>query len=504
MKKIILIFILALIIRFLYFPDNIYFGYDQARDAYEASLILKGDLKVTGPTTSFVGLNHGVLYYYILAPLLLLDHSPEFIAAVWRIFNALGLILVFYLSKSLFDKKVAMIAAFYFAISFEQSQFAIFLHHPSLGVLSVLIMYFGLALAIFSKKSYGLILAFLGLGLSIQFEFPLIYLIIPFSALILIFRKSFLNIPLKTYELSILVFLISISSFIVAEIKNNFRSVNSLLALSNFNSSKTLESIFNTYFYTVSKMVEFNLGSVPLLIIILILITLVVGRLYFKDKIKELLFLGIWFVGILTTFIINGGSGDLEKNTPLYYPNVGVSISLLIFMAFITQRLWQRNIFLALILIAFITYYNLSQIININPKGPIPQLTVQQGMLLSDEKKVLDFIYQDALGKPIAVKAITMPLDINTTWSYLFEWYGKNKYGYLPIWNGKNAEGYPGGLIVQEAQEGLPSDRYVIIEPTRGIRFGLIEDALRLEGYFTNIVEEKKIGEFTVQKRVKY
>ncbi|MCR4305918.1 MAG: hypothetical protein NUV73_02435, partial [Candidatus Daviesbacteria bacterium] len=46
------IFLLALLLRFLYFPQNTYFGFDQARDAYAVKEILNGDFKVTGPPTA--------------------------------------------------------------------------------------------------------------------------------------------------------------------------------------------------------------------------------------------------------------------------------------------------------------------------------------------------------------------------------------------------------------------------------------------------------------------
>lgn len=506
-KYIVVIFLLAVSIRFLYFPENIYFGFDQARDAYESLDILKGDLKIIGPTTSFVGLNHGVLYYYILAPLYFLgNNSPEFVAAVWRIFNALGLFIIFYLAKILFDKKItAIVAVTLFAVSFEQTQFAIFLHHPSLGVLSTLIMYLGLTLVIFKHNKYGLPLAALGLGLSIQFEFPLIYLVVPFMALVGIFYKNFLRLPLKTFVISFVVFALSVASFILVEVKSNFRTVNSLIALSGFNPDKTISSIFNTYLYTATKMVDFNLtgnwiyAQAALIILFIIYIWFVLK----KNHHKQLIFLGIWFVGILATFIINGGSDNLEKNVPLYYPSVGASISLLLLSAFFIERIYRKNIYLALILMGFVIFSNLSQITKLNPNGTILELTVQQGMLLSDEKKVIDFIYNNSNNQAFAVKAVTMPFHINSTWSYLFEWYGKNKYGYLPIWGGKNALGYPGNLPVENAQDKLPNTRYVIIEPTRGIRPGLIDDFLTEEGYFSKVVSEQKIGQFVVQKREK-
>ena len=78
----IVILLFALSIRFLYFPDNIYFGYDQARDAFVVQELLEGNLRLVGPTTLIDGLFHGPLYYYIFAPFHFLSGgNPEIINA---------------------------------------------------------------------------------------------------------------------------------------------------------------------------------------------------------------------------------------------------------------------------------------------------------------------------------------------------------------------------------------------------------------------------------------
>ena len=506
MLYLIFIFLVATIIRFLYFPESIYFGYDQARDAFASLEILHGDLKLIGPTTAFEGLHHGVLHYYILAPLLWLGQmNPEFMSAAWRIFNALGVFLTFYLTKTLFDGRTALVAALLFAVSFEQTQFAIFLHHPSLVVLSMLVFYLGLAEVIFAKKNYGLVLAALGLGSSIQFEFPLLYLIIPFLLIIVIYRKIFYKIPKKIILWSFFVFTLSVYTFILAELKYDFPILNGLLALTQFNPDKNIFNILSTFIYTAGRMLSFNIIGVWQWAgtVLIILIVTYIWFLCKKAYRPQLLFLGIWFFSIIATFIVNGGVADPERNIPLFYPNVGVSISLLIFIAFLIWQVFEKSKIIALLFIILIVFANLNMIKTDNPQGTMSELTVQQGMLLSDEKKVLDYMYNESSGQPFAVKAVTMPFFINTTWSYLFEWYGQEKYGYLPLWNGKNALGYPGNLMVDEKQETAPERRFLIIEPTRGIAPYLIDDYLKEENYFTKVVEERIIGLFTVQKRVK-
>lgn len=503
-----LVFVAALVLRFLYFPSNVYFGFDQARDAFSSLEILRGDFKIIGPTTSFEGLRHGVFYYYVLVPLYGLGQmSPEVSAAAWRVFNALGVFVIFCISSILFNKKVAIISSLFFAFSFEQTQFAIFLHHPSLVVLSMLLMYLGLALVIFAKKNNGLFFAFLGLGLSIQLEFPLLYLTIPFTLIIAFFYKTFIRIPGKTIILSFLTFVSSVSTFIIAEIKYNFPTINGLLALSNFNAEKTMETILNTYFYTVSRMIAFNFtGSFlesPMIQLVMVFLLIMLVLLFKKSNYRgQLIFLSLWFFSLITTFIVNGGVANLQRDLPLFYPNAGVSVSLLIFVAFLISIIKIK--YAAVLLLLLIIFANYQMIWDINPKGTMMELTVQQGMTLGDEKKVLDYIYNDAMGQLFTVKAVTMPFFVNTTWSYLFEWYGKSKYGYLPIWNGKNAQGYAGNLVVREAQENLPEKRYLIIEPTRGVPQYLIDEYLKEEGYFTNVENIHTIGMFVIQKRVKY
>src|SRR3989344_818501 len=499
---VIVILLIAVIIRFLFFPNNIYFGFDQARDAFTALEIVQGNLKLIGPSTSFEGLFHGVAYDYLIVPTYWLNKSPELTAAILRILNALGVLVVYFLGVTIFDKKVGLIAALLFAVSFEQTQFAIYMGNPSPAVISVGIMYLGLALVIFKKQIWGLILASFCLGLSIQFQFALFYLVVPFALILIIFKKEFLKLPIKIYFVSIFMLLLSIATFLLAELKYNFKTVNGLLALASAGSEKDLLTIIQTYLFTVNKMLSFNLtGQLPLGIVVgSVLLILLIWFFKKKYQKKQLAFLAIWFFSLVVTVLVSGGVRDLQNNVPLYYPNVGVSTSLLIFIALIVSQYKK----IGTVVVMLIVVANISMTLELNPKGTIPEINVQQGMLLSDQKLVLDYIYSSSQGQPLAVKAVTMPFNINTTWSYLFEWYGKEKYGYLPLWSGKNAIGFPGNLIVKEIQEDLPNNRYLIIEPARGIAPHLISEYIGEENYFTKIVAERNFGAFVVQKRERY
>lgn len=499
-----LVFVLALLLRFLYFPNNIYFGFDQARDAFAVKEILSGDIKLIGPTTTFEGLRHGVLYYYIYAPFYWLGQGdPAIAAALLRVVNALGVFIIFAIGYVLFNMFVGLIAAWLYATSFEQTQFALYFNHPSLAVISILIMYLGLSLLIFQKKEVGLVIALLGLGLSIQFEFILTYLFIPFLIILFAFRKSISKINFKILSLAVITFCLTTLTFIVAEIKFSFRSINLLPQLIVGNTEKSFYRIISTYLFEMGQVIKFSLVGIDQLRLIAGATVLLsfLWILFSKVK-KQVIFLGIWFFSTIIVYFVTGGE-DLKVSIIQYHPNVGVSLSLILFVSYLLYILGKKfGYLLIVVMIILITLFNLSLIQKVNPYGSMPEINAQSFMLLSDEKKVIDLIYLNAQGKPFAVKGITLPFYINSTWSYLFEWYGKQKYGYLPIWGGKNASGYPGNLGVEEAQDKLPNKRYLIIEPIRGIPIHLINAYLEEENYFTNLQEEHTIGSFVVQIRM--
>lgn len=497
---IVAIFLLALFLRFLYFPQDIYFGFDQARDAFAVLEIIKGDLRIIGPPTGVEGLFHGPLYYYLYAPFYFLSGGdPAWTAAFLRVVNATGVFFVFLMGKTMFDKKVGILAALLFAISFEQTQHALYFNHPSLAVVTVTIFYFGLALLFFKKKSRGLILALAGLGLSIQFEFVLTSLLIPLALLLLVFRKTLPKINKEVWLLSILAFVLTTATFIAAEIKFHFRSLAvffNLLSQSGM-SELSLRQILGNIYLISHRLMGDNLllanSQTAVLLISLIAIALVL--LLNRSSRFKTLFLITWFFSGTIPYLNN------TTPTPLYYYSVGASISLLIGVSFLLTQVWERAKAAAILLMVIPLISNLMLITTINSKGSMPTINVQSGMLLSDEKKVIDYMYQTSSGQQFAVYAVTMPLNIHTTWSYLFQWYGKGKYDYLPVWGGEAASGFPGNLQVVTAKSTLPSNRFLIVEPTRGIRYSLIENILREESYFTKVSQQEKIGDFMVQKR---
>lgn len=491
---IIFISLLALLIRFLYFPDNVYFGFDQARDAFESKAIYNGDLKIIGPSTAKEGLFHGPLYWYIIGPLYLLGNSnPVWPAGFLLLLNSLGVLLIFLVASSLFNKYVGAIAALLYAFSFEQIQYAMYFGNPGPAVLTLLVFYLGLSKFLFQKKWWGIPLALFGLGLSVQFEFFLIYLGATFVLMILVLGRQNLSSFVKNYKyllVSLISFLVPTITFWLAEMKFGFRSLKILLETTGAGGLSILDKSLKVYFDRLVLQIHDNIFSFGFSVqkpILFFLLGFLVWNIFSKEKdYRQNLFLLIWVLssGFLLVF-----------GTPsLYYSNIGISAGFIILISYIIYFIVKKKLFLGVLALALVLISNLSLITTQNPKGIINDIYVQEGMLLSNEKAIIDLIYQGAGGKPVVVSALTMPLKINTTWAYLFNWYGKEKYGYLPYWAGETAPGYPGYLPAWQSQE----KNYVmfsIIEPVRGVRGAFVNQFLEEQKQYGEVIYEKKFGD---------
>ncbi|MBI4058888.1 glycosyltransferase family 39 protein [Candidatus Microgenomates bacterium] len=499
-----LIFIIGLLVRLLYFPQNVYFSFDQARDAFTAQQILKGDFKIIGPPSAASDkLFPGPLIYYIYAPIYgIFGKSPENISLFLRLFNALGILLVFKIGQIIFNRKVGILSALLFAFSYEQSQYALFISHQPLAVIPVLLFYLGLSLLIFAKKSQGLILTMLGWGVAIQFHYVYILLLPILLMILLIFRRSIFPIlKLKTILICLGIFLLTTSTYFITEFKFHFRLLSGIwekLAATSSLSDKTHLFYSQETLFIINRFLHdtflANYNYTPILWFILAGILIILLK---NQKIRlTIVFLLLWFMGGLIPYFLSG--------TPSYYYAAAGSVSLLIFATFILEKFLAKRIIFQILLILLIIFNNISLIRQFNPHGLNPDMVIQPEMTTNYEKAALDYIYKSSQNQPFAVNGLTIPLNINTTWSYLFEWYGQAQYHYLPVWGGEAAAGFSGNLSIMNDRSKLPLLQFLIIEPTVGIKEYDKQKFFREENYFTKVIEEKQFGPITIQLRHRF
>lgn len=484
------IFCLGFFIRIRYLPGgSLMFSYDQARDAFTVQELLHGDIKIQGPPTSTRDFYHGVLYYYVIAPGYWLGQGSPIIAAMWLSFiNSFAIFLTYFIGLRLFkSKSLAALTSLLIAVSYEQTQYAIYLSNPALAILFVPLLYYGIW-QWQRRLTIGPILAGLGLGLSFQSNFIFIYHSIVLLILIL-FKK--ISITQKILFLLLLTFTVTISSMLVSEIKFGFPSrngpVNLLFNHSTYTKFKVSPlTIFNSSVYQFKRLISLNtLPTHPTLVVI----GFVMAYIFVKPRPSWWWLFSLGLVSFAPPLIVGG------ITTP--YIHAGLGHLVIIFVVYFISRI--KPSILKAIIIFLIVLSNLAYIKRQNSQG-LTEFAIQKTMTLRHELDAIDYMYSEAAGEPFTFNSVTSPLYINTTWSYLFNWYGKSKYGYLPFWHGENQVGQPGDNL----SASLSTRKvFVVIEPSQGIPVDLVDKVLDKEKYFSTFNHQKQFGEITVQNRTR-
>lgn len=506
-----LIFVVAYFLRVLYLPQNsLTFTYDQARDAFQAQNIISGDFKIQGPPSSTQGINHGVFWFYFLVPPNIISNGDPIVSAYWTaFFNAGVVILVFLLSKFMTkNSRVGIIAAFLYAISFEATQYATWLSNPTVGIWTVPLIYLGLWIWINSenlaikgnKFNLGPLLTGLGLGLSIQANAFLVYHILPIFIWLYIARDK---IKLSENFQFVVSAIVATLTIIISEFKFGFTSLSGLISLLSVQdsvvASRRLGDFVVLYINQLGDVFSrnifpSNIGYGAGFIILLLLISLYKwkDKYHFSDKniISWEPFLATWLLSSVAVVTVGGSS------TPFLMVGIGPAISILV--AIYIELWWSNgNKIVAIFIMLIILASNLQSIISENSKGQTI-FALQSDMLLSKQLESIDYIYKNAEGDEFTVNSLTSPLWINIVWTYLFNWYGQDEYGYVPYWHGKGQEGQ---LDTLDKSNNTQSKVFLIIEPMGDTPSRYFNETLESENYYSRLIEEKNWGDLRVQYR---
>lgn len=504
MKKtwvlLILIFVFGYFLRVVFLRQNVLtFGYDQARDAVNALEIVHGHIKIFGPPASQPGLFHGVFYYYVLAPFYLLGKGSPIVAAYGVAFlSTLTLFVVYALTYLMTKKtKTALIAALLFAVSFEATQYATWLSNPTIGIITVPLMYLGLWGWI-RKKRWGVVAAALGLGLSIQSEIFLAYHFVPLVLWLFVARK---NVTRKQIVIFGGILFVTLFSMILAQFKFGIvPTINGIKDLAqgqsgNLAYEKSLGDYLILYLNQIGRIFSFNsypgnVGWGGGFVIGLIAYSFLSLRKTSKN-IDPRVFVSTWLLSHLTVVTVGGTS------TPFLMVGIGPAVSILIALYFgiWLERKYTILVFAALVILLF---GNISMIFNQN-KNASTLFSIQKDMVLNKQLQAIDFTYSEAKGKPFSVNSLTSPLWVNIVWSYLYRWHGINTYGYAPTWHGHGQEGQ---VISLEASSKW-NQGFLIIEPQDGIPPQYLPLTIGEEDSYSKLTNEKYFGAIRVQERVK-
>lgn len=487
-KWILIIFILAFTLRVLHIPSGaVSFHYDMARDAFTATAIWNGDLKILGPPTSTPGLYHGPLYYYLLAPFYGLSRGdPRAPAFFLSFLNALAVVPIMLLARDLFkSSKAAILAGLLFTVSFESTQYAPWLSNPAPAVLTVTLFFY--FLRIWQKgKIFGLYLAVLAAILSAQFQFFLIYLLF----LIPVFGYFFkIKTNFKQKVMAIFIILMGLSPFLIAALKfgnlQNFTGgLFNIVTSGQIDFRSQFGELLINYINKYAELFVYNFF--PTSVFLGGLLALAV--LLFLRNQKIILF---YLFSNLPIFIF-GGHSNTYVNIGLAAPAILAVLNLIIFIS-------KKNKLFASLLIFLILISNLYALIKSSPLGQVI-LVIPNDMVLRNQLNLIDETYEKAAGQQFSINTLTLPLWTNTTWDYLYSWYGQKKYGYLPKFLGHNQIGLLGANTLEKIEE--PQEiTFFIIEPHVGIPDDIFNLEIGAEDSKTKLISETKYGELRLQFR---
>ncbi len=352
------VILLGLFLNFYRLRATQNFFYDVARDMEVVrQMIVEGKLTLLGPQTSF-GLNSpletyfGPLYYYLVAPALLLSRlDPLGPAILTAFFSFLGAILFFlFLRKIVTNHWLALFGFFFYLISPLTVEYSRFPWNPNfLPFFTVLILFF-LSLYLQRKKWFWLfVLGFLS-GCLFQLHYVSLGIILSLLIGLFIFNTKKILSRLFLWGLG---FIFGILPIIIFEIRHNFfltKSTIRNLTVSSGNFWFSLNGIFSYLRILIGRFFGFEqysilfmekshsiISLISVFIFAALLIFLLIDKRHKERKIILFLTVGL-FLGLFFASIF--GQFQKERIEDRYLlPLLPI---LVIFLVFFTQKIIEK------------------------------------------------------------------------------------------------------------------------------------------------------------------
>jgi 4-amino-4-deoxy-L-arabinose transferase-like glycosyltransferase len=208
---------------------------DEGRDVLVVYNILHGDLTLLGPTASVGGFFLGPIYYYFMAPFLLLfNYNPVGPAVMVAIFGILTVLLIYKIGRELFGLSIALIASGLYSFSPLVVTYSRSSWNPNLMPFFSLLTLYVVYRAIKNNSMKLFALSGFLLGISIQLHYLTLFLgvtVFFFVALnqYILDKKDLIAKIIKKNLIIFLGFLVGWSPFLLFEIRHGFPNITSIL-----------------------------------------------------------------------------------------------------------------------------------------------------------------------------------------------------------------------------------------------------------------------------------
>lgn len=496
------ILLLSLLIRLYTISDqSIMFWYDQARDLARVQEIISGNLKIQGPSASGTNdtIYHGVFYYYYILPWVWLGcGNPIVVNLALAIIGSFSVLLIYALTnKIMISRKIAILVAFLFSLSFLHAQLSTWMSNPQTLVFSLPLFYYCFWLVFFSHKSLLAIIGLaIGLSLSVHAGIFELHLVVPVT--LAYFYQAWRSKSLFWWSWKeIIVFvttnLILLSPMILTQYLLISRGV---LDLSNpqFQSAKSinlLDSLLNGLKLYWQYSVQVLTPNQPYLLVIFVYPIYLAWR---NLSVRKMVFFALLFLSPLFLLLLQ------QRNSS--HLLIGVEVFIYALLAMGVSLLWKgvrwQKILAYLLISIFIVTNLLSHLQAYQKKNTY--FAIQKGSLLKEQLALIDYTYKKAINKQFTFSSSTNPFAINITWGYLYKHYGMKNYGYLPNFVGPDQIGLVGQDFLPRSEKPA-SLHFIILEPDTGLNKRMAEIFMGEQDSYSTLIEEVKFGSLILQVR---
>lgn len=340
----VVLFVFSLAIRWYHLSDNLFFGFEQGRDAtIVQNIYLHHDFKLVGPQTDVPGIFHGAYYFYVmLLPWILSGGNPLALSFFLVVLSSTVPVIAYFFAKDVFKKQPwPMLTAILVAVSYECILYARWLSNVTPAIPLIFLAYYFLWKYRERKKFVFFLMAAVVAVLAMQFE---IILVLCFG-FALLFLFIFKIVPLPSAK-NLLLTVVTSAIFFLPHLLFNFRNnnimVNAVFHFAGDNKSAQPFSLLtnlldfgSTYLRIFRQTLSLPPGYsyVYLCVIALLLIGLCIN---FKKR-KEIVFFGAWAVSPLPIIFFQNVPNLLQ----LY---IGIGGAIIFLCVFAVQAFWKLKV----------------------------------------------------------------------------------------------------------------------------------------------------------------
>jgi len=211
---------------------------DEGRDVLIVNNILHGKLTLLGPTASVGGFFLGPIYYYFMAPFLLIfKYNPVGPAVMVALFGIATVWLVYKFASEIFNSRVGLISALLYSISPVVIAYSRSSWNPNIFPFFSLLTLYIIYKALVKNNVKLFILGGVFLGISMQLHYLALFLgfVIAVYVLSTFLIRYFLEpsknilILIKSYLSILFGFIIGLSPFLAFEARHGFPNLKSIV-----------------------------------------------------------------------------------------------------------------------------------------------------------------------------------------------------------------------------------------------------------------------------------